>query len=446
MNHRNELRMQSTNSNNLSLASIIGTGILLAVFAIPGALALAETQAEKDALQQKIEQANREYEQATRNLQQVQQQKQTLSNALREINAKQSQVNASIKRTGAEIEKTDDLLQNLGDQILTHEQQIQVGKAVLAQNLRAMYEYQDATLFELLLDTRTLADAWEDIDHRESLREAVGDHLDRLTLTKEQLAEKMIAEAKNKETMAKLIQEKRIENESLAVTQNETSKILKETQNSEAEWQKIVNEKLAKKKQFEQELFAYESKLTYTFKPGELPAEGSAPLAWPLANPYITQFFGATPSSTRLYASGEHSGMDFRAAVGTPIIASASGVVAGVGDTDLTCPRASFGKWIFIKHDNNLAVVYAHMSKISVQVGERVTAGQVIGLSGNTGHSTAPHLHVSVFPADAVSIQNRPSNACPGKVFTMPIAATESYLNPAKYFPAYTPDMVKPGA
>lgn len=404
----------------------------------------------KDLIQQKnqeISQLDQEINKLQQELSTIQQQGQSLSQTLREITTSQKKIDTTIKKTGTEIQKTEVLLQSIGNQILTHEERIQIGKAVIAKNLRSLYEYQDTTFFELLLTEQPLEEKWEDIDHLISVQTATGHALDKLLLTKEQLAKKMLEEAENRKQMEELIKQKRTESESLSAVESEKAKLLKETQNKESEYQKIINEKLAKKKQFEQELFDYESKLKYTFKPGELPAEGSAPLAWPIANPYITQFFGATPSSTHLYASGEHSGVDFRAAVGTPVLASANGTVVGVGDTDLACKNASFGKWILIKYENNLAMVYGHLSSnTQVKVGDRVTSGQVVGLAGNTGHSTASHLHIAVFPSDAVKVEDRPSNACPGKVFTMPIAARESYLNPIKYLPPFTAAMVKPGA
>lgn len=406
-------------------------------------------QKDNEIIEEKNEEINKldtEIQKLQKELFGIQQQGLSLSNTLREINTSQKTIDTSIKKTGKEIEKTDVLIKNLGTQILTHEQQIQLGKAVIAKNIRDLYEYKNTTLFEMLLSKDTLSDTWEDVDAKGQIQQAIGEQVGILEYTKEQLAEKIEESEENKEELSTLIEQKQQEKNSLKTVESEKARLLKETQNKESEYQKIIQEKLAKKKQFEQELFEYESQLRYTFKPGQIPAEGSHPLAWPIKDPYITQFFGQTSSSSKLYASGEHSGVDFRAAVGTPILATASGTVAGVGDTDLTCPRASFGKWIFIKHDNGLAVVYAHLSTTSVTKGQKVTAGQVIGLSGNTGHSTAPHLHISLFPADAVDVEERPSKACPGKVFNMPIAATEAYLNPIKYLPAYTSSMVKPGA
>jgi len=117
------------------------------------------------------------------------------------------------------------------------------------------------------------------------------------------------------------------------------------------------------------------------------------------------------------------------------------GVVLGTGNTDLSCPKASFGQWILIQHNNGLSSTYAHLSLIKVTKGERVSTGQIIGYSGNTGSSTGPHLHLSLYASEdaegnpAVSVKSIPSKSCLGKILTQPIAATNAYLDPMKYLP-----------
>ena len=64
-----------------------------------------------------------------------------------------------------------------------------------------------------------------------------------------------------------------------------------------------------------------------------------------------------------------------------------------------------------------------------------VARGEIVGYSGNTGHTTGPHLHVSVYAGSAASVQKRPSTTCEGKVYTMPLAPTNAYLDPLYYLP-----------
>lgn len=85
-----------------------------------------------------------------------------------------------------------------------------------------------------------------------------------------------------------------------------------------------------------------------------------------------------------------HEGLDFVAEVGTQVIASAGGVVVAAEY------HPAYGNMIEIDHGNDFSSRYAHLSKIDVKSGQVVKRGQDIGLSGNTGRSTGPHLHFEV--------------------------------------------------
>ena len=85
-----------------------------------------------------------------------------------------------------------------------------------------------------------------------------------------------------------------------------------------------------------------------------------------------------------------HLGTDFAATTGTPARTVGDGVVEFAG------VQNGYGNVVFIKHDNNHETVYAHLSKINVRVGEKVSQGQTIGLVGSTGWATGPHLHFEV--------------------------------------------------
>jgi murein DD-endopeptidase MepM/ murein hydrolase activator NlpD len=110
-------------------------------------------------------------------------------------------------------------------------------------------------------------------------------------------------------------------------------------------------------------------------------------------------------------------------------------VVLGTGNTDVTCPNASYGKWVFIKHGNGLSTLYAHLSVISVSKGESVSTSEVIGYSGSTGYATGPHLHFGVYATSGSEITSFASKSCAGRTYTMPVADVSAYLNPLSYLP-----------
>lgn len=103
-------------------------------------------------------------------------------------------------------------------------------------------------------------------------------------------------------------------------------------------------------------------------------------------------------------AMAKHEGIDFSAAVGTPIIASASGVVSKSGWD------SQYGNVIEINHAEGFKTRYAHASQLLVRVGQTVSRGDVIAKVGNTGRSTGPHLHYEVIKAGT---HINPSNMLP---------------------------------
>lgn len=85
-----------------------------------------------------------------------------------------------------------------------------------------------------------------------------------------------------------------------------------------------------------------------------------------------------------------HEGMDFACDVGTPVYATGDGVVSAAGW------HSGYGNRIDINHGFNYLTRYAHLSKVNVRPGQTVKRGDLIGLSGNTGKSTGPHVHYEV--------------------------------------------------
>ena len=227
------------------------------------------------------------------------------------------------------------------------------------------------------------------------------------------------------------------------------SELLLATKNQEKEYQKLLAQSEAKRAALEDEIRGIEEKIRVTIDPSSLPSKGTGVLGYPLPavalgpcaktlkqDPYtncVTQYFGNTSfAAIGAYNGKGHNGLDFRADIGTSVFASERGVVTAVGDTDLGCRRASYGKWILIKHPNNLSTLYTHLSAITVVAGEDMDRASRIGYSGMTGYATGPHLHFTVFATQGVQVQDIRSKVC-GRMMTLPVAALNSYLNPLDY-------------
>jgi murein DD-endopeptidase MepM/ murein hydrolase activator NlpD len=90
-----------------------------------------------------------------------------------------------------------------------------------------------------------------------------------------------------------------------------------------------------------------------------------------------------------------HTGMDFSAPIGTPIYATGDGTISDDNGNDKVGGHG-YGKYVVIDHGYGYKTLYGHMSKIDVRPGEKIKRGDLIGYIGNTGASTAPHLHYEV--------------------------------------------------
>lgn len=86
-----------------------------------------------------------------------------------------------------------------------------------------------------------------------------------------------------------------------------------------------------------------------------------------------------------------HDGVDVSLPVGTPIHSPKDGVVTAVGNS------ASFGRFLRLEHANGYETFFAHLDDTTVAIGDNVYQGKHVAYSGNTGWSTAPHLHFSIF-------------------------------------------------
>jgi murein DD-endopeptidase MepM/ murein hydrolase activator NlpD len=148
---------------------------------------------------------------------------------------------------------------------------------------------------------------------------------------------------------------------------------------SEAEIDRLVALSSFEKDQFNyiyDQLLSKKSDLDHT--PSIMPAQG-----------YLIRGYGVKSDPF----TGEqklHSGLDISNRVGTPVVVTADGVVAS------TKYQSGLGNTVVVDHGNGVQTVYGHLSQFKTREGQTVRRGELIGLMGNTGYSTGPHVHYEV--------------------------------------------------
>lgn len=147
-------------------------------------------------------------------------------------------------------------------------------------------------------------------------------------------------------------------------------------------------------------------------------------LLYPIDKIFITQRFGERPEYYAKYKLKGHNGVDFRTRfIDSPlgrryVSASSDGVVEIV-----RADSGGYGTHIRLRHQDGSMTIYGHLTKSYVSKGDVVLAGQRIGLSGNTGDSSAPHLHFEYRPAGWTK---NTSNGFAGAVDPMPLLTSEA--------------------
>ncbi len=302
----------------------------------------------------------------------------------------------------------------------------------ISELIRQIREREQSSLVEVMVAYDQWSDFLSETDQLRLLQTSLDHNISNLESAKSDL-ERSRAESEAEHRELKDLRGTLVDQKSLT-EKNRTQKdsLLTQTKSQQSNYQKLLADRLAQKKAAEAELFKLESELNLTVDKSLIPAAGKGILKWPLDEVTITQNFGRTSDSGRLYASGTHNGVDFRAPEGTPVKAALSGTITATGDTDLQKGCVSYGKWVLINHNNGLSTLYAHLSLIKAVKGQVVQTSELIGYSGNTGYSTGPHLHFTVYATQGLQVQLF-SNSINCKNVIVPIADPKAYLDPLIY-------------
>jgi murein DD-endopeptidase MepM/ murein hydrolase activator NlpD len=363
------------------------------------------------------------------------QQSSSLKNTIATLDISKKKLEANLSLTTKKIAATNLEIKQLESDIGNKQSSIEGDRGIMSNTLSLIAEKDTQSLLELMLSSESLASAWNYVDNLSLLEGSVKSHIGTLAVAKTGLETNKKVTEKKKSQLVSLNNDLARERKLIIDTTNEKNSLLAQTKDTEANYRKLLADKVAKKLAFEQEISQYQNALHLSVDAKSLPTTGSGVLHYPLEHIIITQYFGDTDFSTKnpqIYSGHGHTGIDFGASIGTPVLAALDGTVVGTGNTDLISGCYSYGKWVMIRHANGLSTLYAHLSLPFVTSGQSVTTGQVIGYSGATGYATGPHLHFGVYATQGVRITTfTNSKNCQNAV--IPIADIKAYLNPLSY-------------
>lgn len=400
------------------------------------AASVEELQSKIDERNQSIKQLEAEIVQYKTQLDTVGKQKVTLQGTIKGLDLTQKKLAADIQLTSKRIESATLTIEQLDKEIAAKEKQIGASTLFVYQSIVTLNDKEQTSLLETLLSSPKTSAVWDEAERIIEIRGGIRIHLTNLKELRAELQSKRAesaAQQKRRLTLKRDLSDQKI---IIEANRKDKANLLALTKNQEANYAKILSEKQALQKAFEDELTAYEAQLKFAIDLSKLPTVGKGVLGRPVDAMFVTQYFGQTEFSKTaagaVYNGNGHNGIDLRASVGTPVKAAEAGVVVGTGDTDLVCKGASYGKWILIRHDNGLSTIYGHNSVIRVSANQRVAKGETISLSGASGYAFGAHLHFSVLASDGVEVVQRKSKVCAG-TYTMPVADLRAYLNPLLY-------------
>lgn len=412
---------------------IFFAGLILGIPTFAFADTVSDIQAQIDANNQQLEALKIEIIAYQQQLDALGSKKNTLQSTINSLALSQKQLTAQIKATQNKIASANLKIKELTLSIGDKEATIAGDQAAIAKALRNIAQEEQTSLIEQLIASRSISDAWKATDNALQLNRALGDDISDLRAVRTELANNRDKVTTAKATLVALQNDLAIQKKSVEVSKAAQQKLLADTKNQESSYQKLLAQKREQQAEFEAQLFQYEEQLRQALDPSAIPLARFGILASPLGQLFVTQYFGKTVDSKRLYTSGTHGGVDFKARIGTPVKASLSGIVV---DTESVRIKngCQYGKWVLIKHANGLSTIYGHLSFVYVRPGDTVATGQVIGLSGDTGYAEGPHLHFGVYATAGVKIVDSGalgSVRCAG-IKTVAASPT-AYLNPMSY-------------
>ncbi len=360
--------------------------------ASPDVADLQQQIRDKQAAIDQLNEQQKTYEEA---LGKKRQESLSLQNEIGILDTQVSQANVTITKLGLELDTLELAIDSLNLQIQEKQIEIEQQKSRLGELIRVANRNSNRSTLEITMLNSSFSDYYNQLKYLESVELEAERGLSQIQSLKTEFEakqqQKMDKRTESEQTKSQL----ELQRKDLQSQQNYRTTLLAQTQNSETQYQDLLNQAKQEQLNANADIQSIEAQIRKRLAGNnELPS-GPTSLIWPIISRTITSYFHDPNYIFRRYF--EHPAIDVAAPQGTPIRAAATGYVG-------QAKNAGMGySYIMLVHGNDLSTVYGHVSSIAVVQNDFVVQGQVIGYTGGTpgtpgagNLTTGPHLHFEV--------------------------------------------------
>ena len=369
---------------------ITAVALVMAILMIAGFLAsalniFAVTKAQVDALKTKVAEAGKRKNELKNQLSGL---TNDLSALQKQISLLDSQIEAQQDEIDAQEELLTELTQMIADKTIEleeSERQQAEQYAQLRSRLRYMVEHGTTSSLSILLSS----DSFSDFLNRYEIIRQISLRDENLFEQLKAIRDKVLTEKQELEDTKKEAEDTKAQMEANKAELEAQMEAKRKQMESIQLAQKNVKDAYTAMIETEDELMAQYKKAAAEYAAQSTYVGGTFMWPLPAGNNVVTCKYGMRTHPI----TGKrklHTGVDLRAATGTKVYAANKGTVTTSGYS------SAWGNYIIISHGGGITTLYAHLSKRSVSKDDKVKQGDIIGYSGNTGYSTAPHLHFEI--------------------------------------------------
>ena len=370
------------------------TALLLALTLTAAELtpALAVTQADIDALKNDAADLTSQRKELESKLDALKDDKSQALAKKQLLDQKVTNTAAQIKNVEAQIADYAALITQTEAELLDAQQREEAQYELFCTRVRTMEERGKVSYWSVLFKAESFTDLLGRMDIVNEIMDADQAVIDQLQALQVEIEEKKASleasKAESEAAKADLVAKKT----ELDAQRKEAIALVNEINDNENEYKETLDE-LDKEEERIQAMIVKKSKELAAQQAAQNGGTSNAALGgyiWPVSSHYITSTFGGRASPGGI-GSTNHKGIDIgRVGYTTEIHAAKAGTVI------VSQYSSSYGNYVVVSHGSGNTTLYAHMSSRKVSVGAYVNQGDVLGITGSTGHSTGPHLHFEI--------------------------------------------------